>query len=500
MKKTTLSMNPNQKISHIAPEIYGQFSEHLGRCIYEGIYVGEDSDIPNVNGMRSDVVEALKEIHIPVLRWPGGCFADEYHWRDGIGPKENRRRMVNTNWGGVVEDNSFGTHEFMELCRQIACEPYIAVNLGSGTVQEAAEWVEYLTADGMSDMAKLREKNGHKEPWKVKYLGIGNESWGCGGSMSADYYANEYKRYQTFCREYGDNKLYKIACGPNAEDYDWTKEFMSRVTKWHTKGISLHYYTLPTGEWEKKGSATEFTSKEYYQTIKNTLKIEEMIEKHLEIMDKYDPDHDISLIVDEWGTWYDVEPGTNPGFLYQKNTMRDAIVAALNLNIFNKHSERISMANIAQVVNVLQAMILTEGANIVKTPTYEVFDMYKTHQDATLIESYMIREIAGEDDVWVPALSESVSMREEDGQKILTITLANASLDEDVEVDLKLSDAFSYTGTADISILQGEAHAHNTFDQPENVIQTHRSVKWSGKSQSVTLSPCSIWRINAYVR
>lgn len=500
MKKTTLYMKPDKIVSHIAPEIYGQFSEHLGRCIYEGIFVGEDSEIPNVNGMRKDVVDALKDIDIPVLRWPGGCFADEYHWRDGIGPKENRRRMVNTNWGGVVEDNSFGTHEFMELCEQIGCEPYIAVNLGSGTVQEAAEWVEYLTAEGASDMAKLRAQNGHQEPWKVKYLGIGNESWGCGGSMSPEYYANEYKRYQTFCREYGDNKLYKIACGPNGDDYDWTKEFMSRVNKWHTKGISLHYYTLPTGDWEKKGSATEFTSAEYYKTIQNTLKIEEMIEKHLEIMDKYDPEHDISLIVDEWGTWYDVEAGTNPGFLYQQNTMRDAMVAALNLNIFNKHSNRIAMANIAQVVNVLQAMILTEDSRIVKTPTYEVFAMYKNHHDAELIESHMIKDIAGEGDVWVPAISESVSVREENGQKILNITLANVSLDEETEVELKLSDGFTYAGKTEIAVLEGEAHAHNTFEQPDCVSAVTKMAEWSGQTQMVTIAPCSVCRISAYVQ
>lgn len=523
MKKAVLHINPEKKLSRIAPELYGQFSEHLGRCIYDGIYVGEDSDIPNTKGMRNDVVDALRAIQLPVLRWPGGCFADEYHWRDGIGPKENRRKMVNTNWGGVVEDNSFGTHEFMELCEQIGCEPYIAVNLGSGTVQEAAEWVEYMTAENTSTMAELRKKNGQEKPWRVKYLGIGNENWGCGGSMSAEYYANEYKRYQTFCKDYSGNSLYKIACGPNAEDYDWTRELMSRINHWHAKGISLHYYTLP-GDWEHKGSATDFTEKEYYTTIFKTLKIEEIINGHLKIMDEYDPDHSIALIVDEWGTWYDVEPGTNPGFLYQQNTMRDAIVAALNLNIFNKHSDRIAMANIAQVVNVLQAMILTEGTQLVKTPTYEVFNMFKEHQGASLLESNITALSTGCDDISLPALSESVSIMEPDKQttsadssldlttsktstapetntrKRITITLANTSLTEDSEIELQLPDTYHFDGNVSIALLHEEVHACNTFENPDKVKAVETVENWSNHKQTLHLPACSVCRINCYVR
>lgn len=501
MEKVTLIFDPEREISRIAPEIYGQFSEHLGRCIYEGIFVGEDSDIPNIKGIRTDVVEALREIKVPVLRWPGGCFADEYHWKDGIGPKENRKKMVNTNWGGVVEDNSFGTHEFMELCEQVGCEPYIAVNVGSGTVQEAAEWVEYLTFDGISPMAQLREQNGRKEPWKVKYLGVGNENWGCGGSMSPEYYADEYKRYQCFCKEYSGNHLYKIACGPNGEDYHWTKELMSRINKWHAKGISLHYYTLPTGEWEKKGSATQFDEKEYYQTIEKTLKIEEIIEKHLAIMDTCDPDHDISLIVDEWGTWYDVEPGTNPGFLYQQNTMRDAIVAAINLNIFNKHSDRISMANIAQVVNVLQSMILTEGEKMIKTPTYEVFSQYKGHQGAVLVDSCIDVKTTGMDEVQIPMLSESVSVAEDARGKKITITLSNASLTEDVSVAIAPQGGYVFQGDVNVSLLTAEVHAHNTWDEPETVKALEKEEVWDTTlSQAEVLLPaCSVCRISAYV-
>lgn len=510
MKKAILTIHPDKTLSHISPEIYGQFSEHLGRCIYDGVFVGESSDIPNTRGMRNDVVEALRALRLPVLRWPGGCFADEYHWKDGIGPKENRPKMVNTNWGGIVEDNSFGTHEFMELCSQIGCEPYIAVNVGSGTVQEAAEWVEYMTAKDTSTLAELRKKNGQENPWKVKYLGIGNENWGCGGSMDADYYANEYKRYQQFCKEYSGNTLYKIACGPNADDYNWTRELMSRINHWHAQGISLHYYTIPGGSFEQKGSATNFTEKEYYATIFQTLKIEEIIQEHLKIMEQYDPDHTIDLIVDEWGTWYDVEPGTNPGFLYQQNTMRDAIVAALNLNIFNKHSDRISMANIAQVVNVLQAMILTEGTKILKTPTYEVFYMFKEHQNATLVESSIDLLSTGCEGITIPTLSESVSITEAqknsdtaqntDNIKQMTITLANTSLKEDTEIEICLPETYHFTGEAAISLLHEEVHAYNTFEQPEKVKAAETTKNWDTNKQTLLLPACSVCRIKCHVK
>ncbi|MGN1188361.1 MAG: alpha-N-arabinofuranosidase, partial [Lachnospiraceae bacterium] len=412
-----LVINPENKKGHINPEIQGHFSEHLGRCIYEGIYVGEDSPIPNENGMRKDVVEALKEINIPVLRWPGGCFADEYHWKDGIGPKENRKKMINTHWGGVVEDNSFGTHEFMELCRQLGCKTYINGNVGSGTVQEMSEWVEYMTFDGVSPMAALREQNGHKEPWKVDYFGVGNENWGCGGNMTPEFYGNMYRRYQTYVRNYHpDAPIQKICCGANVDDYNWTDKVMSTCfaapafLHGFMEGLSLHYYTHPEG-WEIKGSSTDFDEKVWYKTLSKTMYIEELIEHHAAIMDKYDKEHKVGIIVDEWGTWYTCEPGTNPGFLYQQNTMRDALVAGINLNIFNKHCDRVKMANIAQMVNVLQSVLLTEGDKMIKTPTYHVFNMYKYHQDAELLDSFIQTEKIGlEEQYMVPNLNESVSL------------------------------------------------------------------------------------------
>lgn len=485
MKKIAVQINAGDKIAKINPEIYGHFAEHLGRCIYSGIYVGEDSSIPNVRGIRTDIVEAFKKIKLPVLRWPGGCFADEYHWKDGVGEKSCRKKMINTNWGGVTEDNSFGTHEFFDLCEQVGCQPYLAGNLGSGTVQELAEWIEYITFDGVSPMADWRKQNGREKPWRLKYLGIGNENWGCGGSMRPEYYADEYRRYQTFCKNFSGNELFKIACGPSADDYYWTEVIMKNLNEWHTRGISLHYYTLPTGDWGKKGSAQDFSAEEYYSTISKTLFMEELVTRHGEIMNRYDPQHKIGLIVDEWGCWYDVEEGTNPGFLYQQNTMRDAIVAACNLNIFNRHSDRVIMANLAQAVNVLQSLVLTEGEKMVLTPTYHVFDMYKSHQNGEAVYCYIENQNTGKD-TEIPMVSCSASVK--DGK--LTVTLANCSIDEEAEVSCDIS-GFDFT-SAEAKILTEECHALNDFDNGERVVPKVFSASINSGEISAVLPPCSV--------
>jgi len=483
MKKINMVINAADKRSHINPEIYGHFSEHLGRCIYNGIYVGEDSPIPNTCGIRNDIIEAFKEIKMPVLRWPGGCFADEYHWMDGIGDKDSRKKMINTNWGAVSEDNSFGTHEFMQLCELVGCEPYIAGNLGSGTVQELSEWIEYMTRDGGSPMSELRKKNGREKPWKLKYLGIGNESWGCGGSMRPEYYVDEYRRYQSFCKNHSGNTLFKVACGPNSDDYYWTECLMKNLNTWHTNAISLHYYTIPTGDWGNKGSATDFTTEDYYSTVSRTLYMEELVTRHGEIMDRYDPEKKIGLIVDEWGCWYDVEPGTNPGFLYQQNTMRDAIVAAINLNIFNSHSDRVIMANVAQAVNVLQAVILTEGEKLLKTPTFHVFDLFKTHQGGELVYSNCTEE---KNPNGTPAISQSVSVK--DG--VMTVTLANTSLESAYEIDCDLYGFEAKFVSA--RILSGEVHEYNDFDNMDKVSIKPYTAELSQGRLTIKLPECSV--------
>ncbi|MBQ4464140.1 MAG: alpha-N-arabinofuranosidase [Eubacterium sp.] len=489
-------INDKVKKSRIEPEIYGHFSEHLGRCIYEGIYVGEDSDIPNKNGMRTDVVEALKELQVPVLRWPGGCFADEYHWKDGIGPKETRKRMVNTHWGGVVEDNSFGTHEFFELCDQIGCKTYINGNVGSGTVQEMSEWVEYMTFEGVSPMAKLREENGHKDPWKIDYFGVGNENWGCGGNMRPSYYADLYRRYQTYVRVYDPEKpIAKICGGANVDDYHWTKTVLD-VTHDHTppqfhgfmNGLSLHYYVHPEG-WEIKGSSTDFDEEVWYKTLSKALYMDTLVTRHGAIMDSYDPDKNIGMVVDEWGTWYTCEPGTNPGFLYQQNTVRDALVAGITLNIFNNHSDRVKMANLAQMVNVLQAVILTEGDRMIKTPTYHVMHMYRYHQGADLLETSVSGvETAGPDEWKVPEVTQSVSV-DKDG--IITVTINNLSTDEAKDIEVVI--AGRTADVADARIVTGEMHAHNTFDAPDTVVEEEFSdYRTTDGTIGITLPPCSV--------
>ncbi|MDD7740306.1 MAG: alpha-L-arabinofuranosidase C-terminal domain-containing protein [Lachnospiraceae bacterium] len=494
-----LVINANKKLSRIHKELQGQFSEHLGRCIYEGIYVGENSEIPNVNGMRTDVVEALKQIRVPVLRWPGGCFADEYHWKDGIGPKEKRKKIVNTHWGGVVEDNSFGTHEYFELCRQLGCETYVNGNMGSGTVQEMSEWVEYMTFEGVSPMADLRAENGHEKAWKVDFFGVGNENWGCGGNMNPEFYGNMYRRYQTYVRNYaGNQKIQKIACGANVDDYEWTQEVLKTCCRRNgdgqhgfMDGLSLHYYTHPGG-WENKGSATEFDEKMWYQTMKKTLYMEELITRHGAIMDQFDPKKEIGMIVDEWGTWFDVEPGTNPGFLYQQNTMRDALVAGINLNIFNKHSDRVKMANIAQMVNVLQSVILTEGAKMIKTPTYHVFDMYKYHQDAELCDSTLeTKEVGVEENNMVPNLTESVSV---DANGVMHITMTNLDLENAYPIEAAILGMRPEQIMAEI--VTGEMHEKNTFEDPDCVkVQSFDGVSKVHGGIAFTIPACSVLHI-----
>ena len=455
-----LIIQPQVRKGRIRKELQGHFSEHLGRCIYGGVYVGENSEIPHENGMRKDVVQALKDIKIPVLRWPGGCFADEYHWKDGIGPKESRKKMINTHWGGVTEDNSFGTHEFMELCRQLGCEPYVNGNVGSGTVQEMSEWVEYMTMEGVSPMADQRRQNGHEAAWKLPFFGVGNESWGCGGNMTAEHYANEYRRYQTYVRNYRPGeRIYKIACGPGDFNSEWTDTLM-KVAGRFMDGLSVHYYTVPH-DWNHKGHALGFNREDYLDTLKKALDVERMIRTHEVVMDRYDPEKRVGMIVDEWGTWFDVEEGTNPGFLYQQSSMRDAMVAALTLNIFNKHCDRIHMANIAQLVNVLQSVILTEGPRMLLTPTYFVFKLYKDHQENDLLESVLIPDGPEGD---LPILQESSSV---DAEGAVHVTLVNPSLDDARDVQITLGEKAIPGACA--RILTGDMNAHNTFDEPDAV-------------------------------
>ena len=483
MKKISMVINADDRLGHIAPEIYGHFSEHLGRCIYNGIYVGENSPIPNTDGIRNDIIEALRNIKAPVFRWPGGCFAEEYHWQDGIGEKSQRRKIVNTNWGGVTEDNSFGTHEFMRFCELVGCKPYINGNVGSGSVRELSEWIEYMTSDAESPLTEQRKKNGRAEPWKLEYLGIGNENWGCGGNMRPEYYADVYKRYQTFCHNYSGNRLYRIACGPSSADYNWTEVMMKNLDSNNVDAIDLHYYTMPV--WPEMESATDFDDELYYKTIAAANFSDELITRHSEIMNRYDPEKKIGLVIGEWGCWHKVEEGTNPGFLYQQNTMRDAIVAAIELNVFNRHSDRVVMANLAQAVNVLQSVILTEGDKMIKTPTYHVFDLFKTHQNNEAVYCYTQNENMSEGKN-APMISVSASVNE----KSMTVTVANCSLTEEAAVECSI---FGFKASSvSCRILTNEAHSYNDFDCPDRVSITEHTAVIKDNVLKLNIPPCAV--------
>jgi alpha-N-arabinofuranosidase len=493
----TATIHTNNGKDVIPKEIYGQFAEHLGSCIYGGLWVGPHSSVSNTEGYRNDVLQALKELHVPVLRWPGGCFADEYHWRDGIGPRSERPKMQNNNWGGTIEDNSFGTHEFLNLCEKIGAEPYISGNVGSGSVEEMAKWVEYMTSDGETPMAKLRRQNGREKSWNVKYLGVGNESWGCGGNMRPEFYADQYRRYAVYCRNYDGHNLYKIASGASDYDYNWTRIMMDRIGD-RMSGLSLHYYTVK--DWSNKGSATSFSNDEYYWTLGKCLQIEDVIRKHSAIMDEKDPDKKIGLLVDEWGTWWDEEPGTISGHLYQQNTMRDAMVAALTLNVFQRHTDRIKMANIAQVVNVLQSMILTDtinGGHMILTPTYHVFKMYNGFQEATALpvdvttDSIFVQggHMTNARDCHIPTVSISAA-KQKDGS--LFLSLVNTSLDRKQNANIHF-DNTNIRSVAGTILTAKDVKEYNDFQHPERIREVaFKGIKTKGSKLTTTLPPMSI--------
>jgi alpha-L-arabinofuranosidase len=483
-------LNTSKAKDTINKNIYGHFAEHLGRCIYDGFYVGEgNTKIKNKDGIRLDIVDALKKLKAPVLRWPGGCFADNYHWKDGIGPKDKRKHIENVSWGNVREDNSFGTDEFLQLCEMIGAEPYLAVNVGGGTVQEAAEWVQYVNhANGTSYLTDLRQQSGRTKPWNVKYWGVGNESWDCGGHMTADYYVNEYKKYATFMTSYSNTEgLFRIAVGPGTEDYNWTETVMSKVPLKMIDGLSVHHYSVIN--WSKKGSATQFTEEEYFKTMEQAWKMERFVTKNSEVMDKYDPAKKVALIVDEWGGWYETEPGTNKAFLYQQNTMRDAMIAGLSLNIFNNHCDRVRMANLAQAINVLQAVILTREEKMILTPTYHVMEMYNVHQDALMIPLTVSSSDYVMGDKKLQAVSASAS---KDKNGAVNISLVNMDANKEQEVMIELGDLSAKSVTGRI-LRSGKLQDHNSFDNPEKIKPAlFNGAMLNGNNLTVKIPPFSV--------
>ena len=494
-QKVVLSIDTSKSGAKIDRNIFGQFAEHLGHGIYDGIWVGPDSRIPNTRGIRNDVVAALKAIKVPNVRWPGGCFADEYHWRDGVGQKRVVR--LNPNWGGVIEPNTFGTHEFMDFLEQIGADAYISVNVGSGTPNEASDWLEYMTAAAPTTLAKERAANGHTDAYKVAYLGIGNESWDCGGNMSPDYYLSQMKIYSRFVRNYNPaqqdkQQMLKIAVGPGGGEPRWTewteaimKAYQHHTWSWDINGLSMHNYTVV--RWQDKFKSEGFGESEYAQFLKATLDMEDLIAKHSAIMDTYDPQKKVALVVDEWGAWYAPLPGSNPGFLVQQNSMRDAILAALNLNIFARHADRVRMANIAQMINVLQAMIMTDNEKMVLTPTYYVFKMYVPFQDATFVPVTFDAGSYRHEDVSLPRL-DALAAKGKDGKLWLEVT--NVDPNQSIEVELNLiGTAKSATGE---TLTAPKVDSVNTFDAPGTVVPKAVSAKAQGGKLTLRLEPKSV--------
>jgi alpha-L-arabinofuranosidase len=487
--QNSILLNADDTRDTISRHIYGHFAEHLGKCIYGGFYVGENNKkIPNTKGVRNDVVQALKKLQIPNLRWPGGCFADTYHWKDGIGPKDKRPSIVNVWWGGVTENNSFGTHDFLDMCELLGTQPYLAGNVGSGTVQELTDWVQYVNFEGTSPMSDLRKKNGRDKPWNVTYWGVGNEAWGCGGNMRPEYYANIYRQYATFMTNWTNStKVSRIASGANGSDYNWTEVLMRDIPHHMLEGVALHHYSVIN--WNKKGPSTQFTEEQYFATMKSALFMEELVTKHSTIMDKYDPKKRVALVVDEWGGWYEVEPGTNPGFLYQQNTMRDAMIAGTTLNIFNNHSDRVRMANLAQTINVLQAVILTDEEKMLLTPTYHVMEMYKVHQDAALIPISLKTNDYTFGTEKLPAVSASAS-RGKNGIVHVSLVNIDSKKEQEITIDIRGLALKNLKGRI---LTAKNLQDHNTFDEPNKIAPSEfKGAQLQSNSLKVKLPPFSV--------
>jgi alpha-N-arabinofuranosidase len=474
----------------ISKDIYGHFAEDLGRCIYGGFYVGEGNQkIPNKNGIRLDIIEALKKLKIPALRWPGGCYADHYHWKDAIGPKNKRKSTENVSWGNVRENNGFGTNEFLDMCEMMNADPYLAVNVGGGSVQEAEEWVQYTThANGKSYLTDLRKQNGRATPWHVKYWGIGNESWDCGGHMTVDYYINLYKQYATLLTSYSNTeKLFRIAVGPGTPDFKWTEALMRDIPRKLIEGISIHHYSVIN--WGNKGFATDFTEDEYFRTMEQAYRIEAMIAGNSEVMDKYDPQKKVALVVDEWGGWYETEPGTNRDFLYQQNSMRDAMIAGYTLNVFNNHCDRVRMANLAQCINVLQAVILTNEEKMVLTPTYHVMEMYNVHQNALMLPITVTSNDYVSGEKKLKAVSASAS-KDKTGAIHISLVNIDAHSEQEVTIDLGDINANSVKGRI---LHSDKLQDYNSFDNPQKVKPAvFNNATLNGHSLSVKIPPFSV--------
>jgi alpha-N-arabinofuranosidase len=486
--EVNLAVHADRPGATIDRHIYGQFAEHLGNGIYQGVWVGENSKIPNLHGFRKDVIGALRDLKVPVVRWPGGCFADEYHWRDGIGVRSKRPVRLNTNWGGVPETNEFGTHEFLDFVDMIGADAYINGNLGTGSAREMAEWLQYLTSDKPTALTAERARNGHPKPWKIAYFAVGNEAWGCGGNMTPGYYADQYRQAATFLKTPRGARPQLIASGGHDNDTSWTEALILQVPR-DMDAISFHYYTIPGERWQNKGAATGFDEQQWISTLSHTLAMDDWIAQNSHELERHDPQNKVSLAVDEWGTWYDPEPGREPSFLFQQNTLRDAVVAALNFNIFHRHADRVRLAAIAQMVNVLQAMILTQGDKMVLTPTYHVFSMFKPFQDATSLAVDVLSPSYRVDKFSVPTVSASAAKL---ASGAIALALVNLDPHHAAGVSAQISGAPLSRVTGQV-LTAASMDARNTFEAPSNVKPAdYRGATLSGGTLSLDLPAKSV--------
>jgi len=504
----------NEPGDTIAPEIYGHFVEHLGGVVYDGIWVGEQSSIPNVNGVRKQLIDALRKVKPGMIRWPGGCFADQYDWRDGTGPRAKRPRRTNFwldagEWSATAnrsgaqayEPNTFGTVDFAEFCRQVGAQPYFAANLRSLPAQQFDQWIEYCNSPaGSTTLADLRAADGHADPLNVKLWGVGNESWGCGGNFDPEDYAVEFRRYTAWAPSYGV-KLAFIGSGPNDDNFAWTRRAFAKLggegldNLW---GWALHHYSWNAGahshpEWYKsKGDALQFDASQYYSILRDANDMERLIRTHWDVMGESDPRHKVKLVVDEWGAWH--KPGTEPfaeALLGQQNTMRDAVVAGMTLDIFNRHAEKVGMASVAQLVNNLQALFFAHENRFCVTPTYHVFDLYSSHQGGqslrTVLSAPDIRYSFDDKPAALPGLCSSSSLKGNN----LTVTVTNPSIDTARNSEIVIRGGRIQTISA-VVLAAKDVHAHNSFDNPRAVEPSTFPIKAQGAVLTNLFPPASV--------
>ena len=494
----------DEPIGTVSPDLYGHFTEHIGGVIYDGIWVGEDSKIPNLGGIRQSLVDHLRRIRPSVVRWPGGCFADSYSWRDGIGPRTARPRRtnfwINDSFLQKAPDarvkfdpNEFGTNEFMHFCRLIGAEPYLAANLRSNTARDFYQWVEYCNAPaGATTLSDERAAGGDQDPFAVRFWGVGNESWGCGGNFTPEEYAMEFRRFTAWVPSYGVPLAF-VGSGPNGGDVDWTRRFFSALLA-RDRGLlrslygwAMHYYCGTTG----KGDAIHFTVGDWYELLAKALRMESLILEHWAAMAEYDPEHRVKLIVDEWGAWHHAGTEVDPSHLFgQTSTMRDALIAGLTLDTFNRHADKVAMANVAQLINNLHSLFLAHQEHFIATPNFDVFEMYSAHHHGqslrTLFNIPEIQNRPGEPES-VPALAGSASLRD----KRLVLSVVNTHASEARQAKISIRGGAPRSGTGRV-LAADDIHAHNSFEQPDAVRSRDVSVAVAGPVVLHQFPPASV--------